>query len=92
MKSLLLAIAFVILAHPQSYIFTDQLTKRSMRVRTTYDNAPGVPTIYGLLVHAVLFWIIAYGILRAKEPSNTTTYHTPIILPPRPEPSDEKLT
>jgi hypothetical protein len=64
--SLLLAIIYIILSLPISFSWSDKLLK-STKIRTTYDNCPGLPTVWGNIVHGIIFVIIAYIILTQKD-------------------------
>jgi UDP-N-acetylmuramyl pentapeptide phosphotransferase/UDP-N-acetylglucosamine-1-phosphate transferase len=70
MISLLLAIGFIIISHPQTYAYSDQLLKR-FRIRTTYDNASGLPTMMGLFIHAGVMMMLAMILLHKKQPAPT---------------------
>lgn len=72
MNSLLLAIAFLIVSHPNTYIYTDSVFKR-MHIRTTYDNAPGLPTVPGLLIHGAFMFIVSFIILNRTQSVPRTT-------------------
>lgn len=66
--SLLLSILFIVLSLPSTFSWSDKLLKR-MKIRTTFDNCPGLPTVLGSIVHGLLFLIIAYIILSNKDPN-----------------------
>lgn len=64
---MLLALLYIMLSLPKSFVLSHTIFKR-FNIPTTFDNNPGVPTTFGLLVHAIIFSIIVYGILVAKMP------------------------
>ena len=64
--SILIAIVFILGSLPVSYTLSDKVFK-NFKVRTTFDNCPGLPTIFGLLIHAFLISIATYVILIYKE-------------------------
>lgn len=63
-----LSIVFFILSMPMAYTESDKVL-RSLKIRTTFDTRQGIPTTIGLILHAVLFFVIALGILLLKLPS-----------------------
>lgn len=64
--SVLLGILYVILSLPTTFLWSDKLLK-GMSIRTTYDNAPGLPTVWGNVAHGILFIFISYIILAQKD-------------------------
>jgi len=73
--SLLLSVVMIILSLPISYTLSDTMMQR-FKLRTTFDNCPGLPTPQGSLIHAGLFALIAYLILTYKhKPSPLPTHH-----------------
>lgn len=64
MISILLGLAFIALSLPQTYVYTDKLLKSI--VRMTYDDAQGMPTIYGILIHAFAFVLLYEILVRTK--------------------------
>ena len=73
--SILLAIIFILISLPGCYGITDSILSKS-NIRTTFDNAPGVPTVTGSVVHGFLYAVIAYIVLFLKD-------KTPIQEPPK---------
>lgn len=69
MISILLGIAFIALSLPQTYIYADKLLKSI--VRMTYDDAQGMPTIYGILIHAFAFVLLYEILTRTKYAPKT---------------------
>ena len=55
--SLMSAVLFFIVAHPQTF-----LTVRSL-LGDGISNAAGCPTVTGLLVHAFVFFLITWGLM-----------------------------
>lgn len=70
MISLLLAIAFLIISHPLTYIYSNRLLAR-INVRTSFDNAPGLPTVTGLLVHSGVMFLVSAFLMYRKGPQVT---------------------
>lgn len=64
--ALLLALIYIILSLPVTFQFTDSIL-RPARVRTTFDNCPGLATVSGSIAHGILFAVIAYVILIYKD-------------------------
>ena len=64
--SVLIAIIFILGSLPITYTLSDKVLKY-FKVRTTFDNCPGLPTIPGLLIHAILVALTVYVILLYKE-------------------------
>jgi hypothetical protein len=64
--SAILSLAFILLSNPNTYTFTDSLTKNY--IRTTFDNCPGLPTIPGSIAHAVVFFGVAACALSVMSP------------------------
>ncbi|MFO0089730.1 MAG: hypothetical protein ACK518_02880 [bacterium] len=74
MISILLGIAFIALSLPQTYIYADKLLKSI--VRMTYDDAQGMPTIYGILIHAFAFVLLYEILTRTKYAQKTHIMHS----------------
>jgi hypothetical protein len=64
--SLLLSLVTIILSMPSIFSVTDTIF-RKMNIRTTYDNCPGLPTVYGNIIHGCMFGIICYITLSIKD-------------------------
>lgn len=64
---MLLALLYVMFSLPKSFVLSHTIFKR-FNIPITFDNNPGVPTTFGLLIHALIFLVIVYGILVTKVP------------------------
>lgn len=53
------------MALPKSFILSHSIF-RKFNIPITFDNNPGIPTTYGLLVHSFFFFISVYIILSNK--------------------------
>jgi hypothetical protein len=65
--SFLISLLYIILSLPKSFVVSHSIFK-SLGVPITFDNNPGVPTTFGLILHAIVFLIIVYIILAMKLP------------------------
>lgn len=58
------SLLFVVIAHPATFkLVNDMLTWPVLKVKAQTN---GVPTKAGLLIHALVFFAITYGFLKAK--------------------------
>lgn len=64
--SLLIGILFLLLSHPLTYQMTDKLL-HSIRIRTSFDNVMGLPTVSGLLIHATVFTFLVFVVIQVKQ-------------------------
>lgn len=78
--SVLVSLLFIILSQPKMYIFTNSLFKSS-GIITTLDNCPGIPSIYGLAIHSVLFFGLTFLILTIDTNSQTESTDSLKTLP-----------
>jgi len=80
--SILLAILFVILSLPTTYIWSDRICKPF--IRTTYDNCPGLPTTWTHVIHGIGFALVAFVILYLKDVDFQTPSSAPVSSPALP--------
>lgn len=59
--SVLSAVLFFIVAHPQTFRLVRGL------VGDWVSNAAGCPTLLGLLLHSIVFFIIVWGLMNVKK-------------------------
>jgi hypothetical protein len=64
--TILLSVLFILCSIPSSYNLSDTILTRS-NIRTTFDNAPGIPTITGTIIHAITFAILTSIVLMLKD-------------------------
>jgi formate-dependent nitrite reductase membrane component NrfD len=64
--AILIGILFIALSHPLTYQTSDKVLQ-SMNVRTTFDNMMGLPTLQGIVLHAVVFTLLVFLILHVKR-------------------------
>lgn len=63
--SLLIALLYIIFSLPKSFVLSNSIFK-STGLKMTFDNAPGIPTFYGILLHSFVFMLIVFLILKLK--------------------------
>ena len=56
--SFMAALIFFIVSSPETYKLTNKVVKTSVN---------GCPTTTGLLLHAVVFMVVVYGLMKLKE-------------------------
>jgi hypothetical protein len=59
--SVLSAVLFFIVAHPQTFLLVRGL------VGDWVSNATGCPTILGLLLHSIVFFFLVWGLMKIKK-------------------------
>jgi hypothetical protein len=65
MASLQAAILFIIVANPVTYRFVQTIFGCIFKVA----NSSGCPTIAGLILHALVFGLLSYGLMMLKRPA-----------------------
>lgn len=65
MASLQSALVFLIVANPAAYRLTNSMLGFVLKVSNTNS---GSPTVFGLVLHAVVFGLIAYALMSIKRP------------------------
>lgn len=66
-------ILFIILSLPATFIFTNKLFHSV--VQTTFDDCPGLPTLNGSTLHALLYAIIMFIILTMQRKPPGSSIH-----------------
>lgn len=61
--SLYSAIIFIVLASPPVYRLVNQLIGNLVQI----TDSTGHATTTGLLVHAIVFWVVVFGIMQIKD-------------------------
>jgi hypothetical protein len=64
--SVMIGLLFILLSLPKTYQYMD-ITFRLAKIRFTYDNCPGLPTITGIVINACILTIIAHILLRNES-------------------------
>ena len=59
-------LVFVLLSLPKSYEYIDMLV-RPTGLRFTYDNCPGLPTVFGIVLNACLIAILVRILIQDKD-------------------------
>ena len=58
------ALLFIVIAHPGTFkLVNDNLTWPILKIKAQNN---GVPTKAGLVIHAIVFFALTYGFLKAK--------------------------
>ncbi len=64
--ALLLSITYILLSLPITYTWSDTFAKK-FTIRTSFDNCPGLPTLWGSITHGLFFLLFSYAILVSKN-------------------------
>lgn len=68
LQAAMLAVMFLAISHPVAYEISDGLV-RPLIGRFARLAVDGSPTLVGILAHAAVFFLAAWGLLEAKERS-----------------------
>lgn len=78
MLACLLALLFVLCSLPKTYTLTDTYLK-PIGIRTSFDNVQGMPSILGVFLHAIVFFVLVLIslLLKDKSPSSSPSHPSP---------------
>ncbi len=67
-----LSILFILFSLSSGYILSDKILSK-MHIRSTFDNCPGLPTVWGTILHASAFGVACFIILIYKDVAPSST-------------------